>query len=358
MRLSPRRKLTRVCLIAFLASGLAFAQQSMTVDRLMTFIRSAVEQKNPDKAVAATVATVRLTERFTLADLKELQDLGIGEKTLTALAALVTQSAKLNPPAPKAAATAKTAGPPPPSDATMRKVLQETREWAVGYVNSLPNFICWEVTDRSVAPRYQPGTEASWAHSDRIDEKLTFFDHKENYELFQHNDTAVVNKSADSLGGARSTGEWASLLAEIFEPRTQTDFRWSAWKMVRGKLAHEFLYRIERQYSQQTISHGDREKIIAGFHGSVFVEEATNTVLRITVTPEIPPDFAVQDVDQIVDYEYQDIGGQKFLLPLKSQVTMRDGRLGTRNDIQWRGYKKYSADASISFDTADLPPGK
>ena len=333
----------------------------------MEFIKSSVQMKNADKDVAGTVGKFKLTEKFTLADLQELQDAGVGPKTLTALSVLVTQSAALAPP-PKVVAAAKPTGPPDPSDAERKQVLRDTREWALNYVKTLPDFLCIEDTVRSVDPHYQVGSEGSWASQDRVQEKLTFFDHKENYELYMHNDTAVVNKSADSLGGARSTGEWASLLGEIFEPSTQTDFRWVAWKTVRGKLAYEYQYVVEREYSQETISHGDKEKIITGFRGSVFVQKGTNAVLRVTVTPEIPPSFPVQDVDQTVDYDYRRIGTKDdsecaatttddcYLLPQKSMVTMRDGQMGNRNEIRWVNYRKYSADSTLKFDETDAAP--
>jgi hypothetical protein len=37
---------------------------------------------------------------------------------------------------------------------------------------------------------------------------------------------------------------------------------------------------------------------------------------------------------------------------------MRTGRIGSRNEIEFRRYQKYSADTSISFgdDVADPPP--
>ena len=132
------------------------------------------------------------------------------------------------------------------------------------HVKSLPDFLCFEVTDRSVDPHYQPGTEGFWAHEDKVIEKLTFFDHREKYDLYMHNDTAVVNKTSDSLGGSRSTGEWASLLGELFEPSTDTTFRWVAWKTVRGKLVYEYQYVVSKENSHETISHADKEKIIAG----------------------------------------------------------------------------------------------
>lgn len=352
MHFSPRRVLVQACLLAVILSGLARAQQSMTVAKLEDFIKSSIQLKNPDKDVAAAVARFKLTEKFTLSDLGDLQSAGVGPKTLTALAALVTQSAALAPPA-KVVAVAKPAGPPAPPDSEKKQVLQKTREWALDYVKSLPDFLCLEDTDRSVDPHYQPGSEGSWSLQDRVIEKLTFFDHKENYELYMHNDTAVVNKNSASLGGARSTGEWASLLAEIFEPSSRTNFNWTGWATVRGKLTYEFRYVIERQYSQETVAHGDKEKIITGVAGKVFIEKGTNAVLRVTVTPDIPPDFPVQDVEQTVDYDYQTIGTQKYLLPSKSTVQMRDGHMGSRNEIRWRSYRKYSADTTLTFDESD-----
>ncbi len=359
-------RFSRICLLAVFLSGSLALAQSMTVEKLVAFIQSAIKQQNADKDVASVVSSVRLTERFTLADLQELQTAGVGPKTLTALSALVTQSAKLNPPPPKMTTSAASAnsgakpgaGLPTPTDVEWRRTIRDTREWALGYVKSLPNFLCLEVTNRSLDPRFQAGKEPDWTPSDRVIEKLTFFDHKENYELFQHNDTAVMNKSSESLGGARSTGEWATLLSEIFEPQAHTLFSWMAWKTVRGKVTQQFRYVVERQYSQQVVSHGSSEKVVTGFHGDFFVENDTNAVLRVTVTPDIPPAFPVQDVDQTVDYDYQTIGDQKYLLPLKSQVVMRVDRMGTMNEIQWRSYRKYSADTSISFDSVDDAPAK
>lgn len=348
----------RYLLSVFFAVSIAFGQQTMTVAKLTEFIKSAIDQKNSDKQVAQIVSTTKLTERFTLADLKVLQDAGAGPKTLTALAALVTQSANLAPPAPKNAATSGNyLGPPEPSESEQKEVIRKTREWALNYVKSLPDFLCFEVTDRSVDPHYQPGTEGFWAHEDKVIEKLTFFDHQEKYDLYMHNDTAVVNKTSDSLGGARSTGEWASLLSELFEPSTDTAFHWVAWKTMRGKLVHEYQYSVTKENSRETVAHGDKEKIVTGFHGSVFIQNGTSAVLRVTVIPDIPPAFPVQDVNQIVDYDYQTIGSQTFLLPYTSTVTMRDGQLASKNDIRWQKYQKYSADTTLTFDDSDTPPG-
>ena len=252
--------------------------------------------------------------------------------------------------------TQRPTGPPEPSEAEKRNVLEETREFALNYVKSLPDFLCMQVTRRSQDAHFTIGSEGSWSPLDRIIEKLSFFDHKENYELIQRNDNPLMGKTWEALGGSFSRGEWATLLAEVFEPSTHTEFHWQRWGTLRGQLTHVYQYRVEQEYSQETISYQNTQKIVEAFHGFIYVEKGTNVVLRITVVPEIPASFPVQDVDQTVDYDYQPIGTQTFLLPLRSQVQMRDGHIASRNELEWRQYRKYSADSTIKFDTGDDAP--
>jgi len=363
MRFSFQRAMPVVCLTAVLLSGfVALAQQTLTVARLVDFIKSSIKQKNTDKDVALELSKIKMSERLSPNVVEDLQSAGAGPRTVAALEALVTQSASLNAAPPKMVMTTPTpTGPKEPAESEKKHALEETREWALSYVKSLPDFLCVEVTRRSADMHFQLGSEGSWVPQDRLIEKLTYFDHKENYELLQHNDTALVGKTWEALGGSISRGEWATLLSEIFQPSTNTDFHWLRWGTLRGHLTHVYQYSVEQQYSQETIGYGgesagDQQKVVAGFHGLLYIQKGTNVVLRVTVIPDIPPSFPVQDVDQIVDYDYQDIGTEKFLLPFHSQVKMRDGHIATLNEIDWRQYRKYSADSSITFDTTDDKP--
>jgi len=365
MPFSFQRARVLVCLPVLVLFGVmtfaqqGFAQQTLTVAKLVDFIKSSIQQKNPDKDVAFYVAKLKLSEKLSPSVVEDLQSAGAGPKTITALIGLVTQTASLNPPAPKSPAAPQPVGPREPSEAEKKEALQETREWAMNYVKSLPDFLCMEVTRRSADPHFQVGSEGSWTPQDRLIEKLSYFDHKENYELLQHNDTALVGKTWEALGGSISRGEWATLLAEIFDPATDTDFTWFRWGTLRGQLTHVYQYRIEQSNSQETIGYGDppnTQKITVGFHGLLYIQKGANVVLRLTVVPDIPPSFPVQDVDQMVDYDFQQIGSETFLLPLRSQVKMRDGHIASLNEIEWRQYRKYSADSSITFDTGDDKP--
>jgi hypothetical protein len=79
--------------------------------------------------------------------------------------------------------------------------------------------------------------------------------------------------------------------------------------------------------------------------------------MRVTLhADDIPASFPVSKAETVLDYDYQDISGHTFLLPLKAQVIMATNEYTTRNDEEFRIYRKYSATADITFDTDDKTP--
>jgi hypothetical protein len=349
----------RKCILLVVLGVAAFAQQALTIDKLVQFITSSIQQKLPDKEVAAGVAGIRLSEKLEDSVIEELQKKGAGPRTVAALTHLADQSAKLPAAAAPVALAPKvvSTGPPPPSTEEQERILRQVQEYALGYVTSLPDFLCLEVTRRSVDMHAQAGQPNSWSPSDRLAEKLSFVDHKENYETLTHNDNAMYGKSWEAVGGALSRGDWASLLNVIFEPRTQTEFHWKRWGNLDGKLYHVYEYRIDEEHSSLTIDHDRKEKVTPPYHGDIFVPatgpQAGSIFWRITVEPEMPASFPIQDIHETLKYGYAEISGQSFLLPLAADVTMRTGRIASRNEIDFRKYQKYSADTSITFDSSD-----
>jgi hypothetical protein len=344
----------RRCALIVLVAASAFAQQTWTIDKLLQFITSSVQQKLPDKDVAAYLVGVRLSQKLEDSTIEDLQAKGAGPRTVAALTHLADESAKLTPPAPvQSVAKPVSTGPPPPSAEEQARVLAEVKEYALGYIQSLPNFLCLQVTRRSVDMHAQAAGKYSWSPSDRIAEKLSFVDHKESYEPISHNDNAMFGKTWETLGGALSRGDWASLLGEIFDPQSATDFRWSRWGNLDGKLYHVFEYRIDKEHSKLTIEHAKQERVTPAYHGLIYVPAKASVIWRVTVEPEMPADFPIQDIHEVMKYDYADISGQRYLLPIASEVTMRSGRIANRNEIDFRRYQKYSADTSIKFDDTD-----
>jgi len=119
-----------------------------------------------------------------------------------------------------------------------------------------------------------------------------------------------------------------------------------------------FSYHVSRSRSQYRLVVEDAKlSIITAYRGLVEVDPKTHVVMRVsTIAENIPADFPIRKAEDVLDYDYQDISGHTFLLPMKSQVLMSGGEVLTRLDEEFRLYCKYSAEAGITYDTDPLPP--
>jgi hypothetical protein len=349
-----------VCLVA------AAQTQTLSLRELVSFVQSSErlikEGKQTDGELAKYLAKVKLTERLDDRVIEEMQGQGIGAKTLQALEALRDRTKDLmaaKPIVPEAPPTPT----PPPSSEEQAAILSDVREYALNYSKNLPDFICTQVTRRFVAP--MPGTrwggsslsEPSWQAQDVLQIRLSYFEQKEKYLVVLANN-AIVNKDYEQMGGSKSFGEFGSMLREIFEPGTEARFEWDHWGTLRKKPVMAFSYHVSQSRSQYRLVVEDAKlSIITAYRGLVEVDPKTHVVMRVTTIAEnIPPDFPIRKAEDDLFYDYQEISGHTFLLPLKSQVFMTGGEVLTRLDEEFRLYRKYSADAGITYDTDPLPP--
>jgi hypothetical protein len=341
-----------LCFLA-LAAVSAFAQRQMSVAQLVSFIKSSIQMHNNDKDVADTVGKIRLTNKLEGRTVEELQGLGAGPKTIAALYKLAADTAGLQPAAAPAPAPV-VVGPPPPSSIEQQQILDEIKENALNYTDNLPNFICMQVTRRHIDPS---GTE-TWSLYDTVQEELTFFDKKESYKVSMVNNRAVTNVDHTRLGGATSSGEFGTMLKEIFEPSTHTEFDWERWATLRGKRMYVFSFRVQQPFSKYSIYHEEsRRQIIAGYHGLIYADRDSKKIMRIKLECDsIPIDFPIQQVSLDLNYDFTKIGEQAFLLPLKSELRSRQGKFLNWNEVEFRLYRKYGTESSITFDTPEPIP--
>lgn len=335
----------------------AWAEAGYTVEQIKQFIQSSAQLKLADKEVAETLRKMKLKERLDLPTVETLQGEGAGPKTVAVLKELAAESAGLaqaQPPAPKPAPVL----PPPPSSEEQTSILSEVKEYALNYSRTLPDFICLEQTRRYIDTTGQE----SWRPTDIITAKLSYFEQKEDYKLVTVNNQPVTDVAYTALGGATSTGEFGTMMREIFERGTHTRFDWERWGGLRKRWTHVFSYRVPLEYSKYTIHYAGDAKdpgqtITVGYHGFIYVDRDTNMVVRITmIADDIPASFPVRQAKETLDYDFTKIGDREFLLPLVADMRMNAGRQWSKNVKEFRLYRKFSADASIKFDSADLPP--
>src|SRR5262249_12602345 len=303
----------RILAAALLACLCAVAQSTLTIDQLLSFIKSSIQLKQSDKQVAQFLSRVKLLQKLDDRTIEEMQGQGAGPKTLDALRLLRDQSQSL----PGAGARTPEAKPvpiPPPSSEEQARILDEVRHYVLNYSKSLPDYICTQVVRRYAAPR----NSGSWQLLDTLTIRLSYFEQKEDYKLIMVNNQ-VTQQNYHQIGGATSSGEFGSMTKMTFEPKTFTRFEWDHWGTLRGRRSLVFKYRVAQMNSEWHIIERDAKlDIITAYHGLVYVDRETHQVLRMTLDAEdIPPSFPVREARTVLDYDYVDISGRRFLLPLK-----------------------------------------
>jgi hypothetical protein len=332
----------------------AAAQRSMTVNELVTFIRSSIQLKHDDRQLAASIKKVKLSNKLDARTVETLQGMGAGPSTVAALRSLVTESSSLPPPPPPAPKLV-VVGPPAPDSIEQKKILAEITESALNYTKSLPNFICMQVTRRYADIS---GLE-NYRLVDTIAEKLSYFEQKEDYKIVSKNNIPVTtNLKHEELDGATSSGEFGSMLLEIFSPESETHFDWERWATLRGRRMYVFSFRVDQSRSKYSIRWGrgaGELTTIAGYHGLIYADRDTHMVMRIKMECDMPVTFPIQSVDLDLNYDFTNISGQPFLLPLKSELHSREGKLLVKNETEFRLYNKFGAEAIIQFGDTPEP---
>lgn len=240
--------------------------------------------------------------------------------------------------------------PPAPTVAEQSKVIAAARDIALNYTTNLPNFVCAEKITRFVAP---PGA-TRWMSHDTQTLEVSYSSKKgESYKLVAINDKPT-NKKIEKTDGFHSRGEFGSLLAATFHPNSQTHFFWERWTTIRNRSAYVFSYRIDTARSTYSVDLRDGKKRyigITGVKGLIYIDRETNQVLRLTAeADDLPPKWPNLRTPSVLDYDFVEIGGQRYLLPktVDSKVLL-PGESG-RNLMEFRNYQKFGAEVTLTFE--------
>jgi hypothetical protein len=250
---------------------------------------------------------------------------------------------------------------PAPDAAEQKKILADATDYAFHHERNLPNFLCIQTTRRfqDFQDHDSPGRRGfgqidNWRPIDIIVERLAYFEHHEDYKVIEING-APSSIEHSKLGGASSSGEFGSVMKGIFAPETGTDFIWQTWFTLRGRKMHVYAYRVALDKSDYHVVVPEQSKdLVTAYHGLIFIDDRKHYIHRITLHADgIPPAFPVQDISLMLDYEYTRIGDADYLLPLTFELRSREGRVQIKNDVDYDGYRKFTADSSVKFGAAD-----
>ncbi len=236
-----------------------------------------------------------------------------------------------------------------PSSDEIQAIVADARKRAVSYSNSLPNFICVEVTDRSI----DPSGRGKWKHLDSIAELLRFHDNAESRQTLDVNGKPSTQSQDELRGknGATSWGEFGGVLKAVFQPAAKTDFQWKETDAIGSETVQVLSYRVTRENSSWGLAGNDNWTLYPSFHGLLYIDSATRNVRRITLeADDLPRDFSIHSASIVVDYDYVAIGAHDYLMPVRGTVGLQQGkREAVLNEIEFRNYRRYASNVKILY---------
>ncbi len=237
--------------------------------------------------------------------------------------------------------------PTPSPEAKPKKLIDRAIEAGHDFTNRLPNFICQQITTR-----YERNNKVDgFRPIDVVTAQVSYVDGTEKYENIKVGDKPVKVGMMDLKNGARSTGEFGSILDSLFARETATEFTFSRNELFRRTATQVFEFKVSHENSDWSITVGG-ETIRPAYSGHIWVDKETARVLRFErQADEIPEKFPNDTVEQAIDFEPVLLGSHKVLLPVESKniACQRGSAYCNRNVIEWRNYRQFGADSTVDF---------
>jgi hypothetical protein len=228
-------------------------------------------------------------------------------------------------------------------------VIESAREAAFSFVETLPNYVVKQFTTR-YATQAARGGKTSWQALDTVTADVVSEGGTESYKNILVNGRPP--KEAIEKTGAWSTGEYANLLQDILSSETGAHFRGQRPTTIANRAAFRYDFSVERANSHWHVF-AVSESYTPEYTGAIWIDKQNSRVLRIEMAAQkLPRTFLLDTVESSLDYDYVQIGDGKFLLPVHSEALscVRGTSDCTRNVIDFRNYRKFSADTNIIFE--------
>jgi hypothetical protein len=267
---------------------------------------------------------------------------------------IAAASAQENPasPAPQAPPGSALPSPAPPSASDQRTLLARVRLEALRYQRELPNFLCTQLTTRSVD---STATGKHWKRRDTLQVEDVYVSGFVNHKLVLLNG-AVPHKNYQQLTGFLSETVLHSvgfLPAWLFGPQAATQFEWVRESTLDGRRVQVFSVHLPASESKLVIS-TQRHSFVAGVDGLIYVDATAAVVRRFEIRMDLPAASAIQEGQLDIDYARVSISDRQFFLPVKFEVRARFGTSLVKNTTEVVRYQKYAADTTIHFDSPPL----
>ena len=236
-------------------------------------------------------------------------------------------------------------------------LIRKASDTALTFTETLPDYVVQEHITR-----YQSESRpANFQPVDTVSCNLVYKDGKEEYRDITINGKPFKGKNMEETGGAWSTGEFGTVLIDLFSPATAADFHYRRESRIAGVNAKVYDFEVERDRSHWQIKMASQTYMPA-YNGTVWIDPATARVLRIEMQAHgFPEAFPADHAESAVDYQYVRLGDAKqYLLPVHAEILscLRGTSDCSRNSIDFRNYHKFAGESTITFGTPKDPKEK
>jgi hypothetical protein len=227
------------------------------------------------------------------------------------------------------------------------EIIAAARDAADRLIDNLPDFLVQQSTTRNFSRTLPP----KWQVLDVVTAEVASVGGKEDYRDIKVNgkpSSRPIEKS-----GAWSTGEFQTTLESLLNPYTSAAFQKTRDDTLNGRSAYRYDFQVKQQNSDWDIHAPDGSKATPAYRGTVWIDKATSNVMRIEEqTDSLPLSFPFDKAETVVEYGFMNIDGKTYPLPVHSDILtcQRGSTICTKNDINFRNYRKFGADSSITFD--------
>ena len=245
---------------------------------------------------------------------------------------------------------------PLPPEAESAALLTKTRAATLEALDQMPDFVVKQLVSRA----YARGRSQNWRTNDHLVVGVSYRPSEgEKYRLLSVNGVTGPNAEEKSdyvqAGGASSTGEFVTVLKELFDDDSKTEFKPLDTDTLRGRRTIVYAYEIKKANSRWELK-TESQATIAGQRGKVWVDREKARILRVEFeSTDVPDAFPIRAANVAIDYDWVTIPSQgEYLLPSRSLVVMTTVAGGqtmqSRNDIRFRNYQKYGSELKILDD--------
>jgi hypothetical protein len=224
------------------------------------------------------------------------------------------------------------------------ELLEAARTAAQSYTADLPNYVVQQVTTR-----YRRVTLAAtgWEAVNTQTAEVAYVNGREEYRGVRE---SLPGPRAELVASTR--GEFATTLRDVFSAKAAAQFTRSGSGRVAGRQAAKYDFTVAEPNSQWDIVGPAGNAYRTAYRGTLWIDWKTRRVLRLEQeTLSLPPAFPVRSVQTTLEYGFVAIGERRYLLPVHCVhvACERFGNSCARNTIEFRKYRKFTAESEIKF---------